>query len=337
MKLKDYCRDKAPEVLFTILLLFLLLEFLHTMGNTPAVITLIGVTSAGLMGVKYLVGWYRRKTYFEIIQNRADALKQPWLIAELLPDSYCTEDKIYQELLRKAGSAAIEEIHKMEDEQREYEDYIEEWIHEVKAPITAIQLILENKAQENPVLKKELYTEVSKIENDVERALYYARTEQVYKDYLVQPLTLRSVLLAAINKNRTILMNSSITVRLECEDDLYILGDKKWLIFLISQVLLNAVKYKKENNAQITLTAVQEDKKVVLKIVDNGSGIKEEDLPRIFDKGFTGSNGRETGKSTGMGLYLVQKLCSKLEIDIWAKSSYGVFTEIYFSFPQKRR
>lgn len=335
MKFKDYCRDKIMEVLSVILVLFILLEFLHLVGNTPATIILIGVAAIAIMSVRYLINWHGRKIYFEMIQKRVEDLEQPWLIAELLPVSYHAEDKIYQELLRKVGSAAIEQIHKMEDDQREYEDYIEEWIHEVKAPITAIQLILENKASDNLALKKELNMELSKIENDVERALYYARSEQIYKDYLVQKINLRNVLLKSINKNRTTIMNSSVSVHLECDDEIYIYGDIKWLVFLISQVLLNAVKYKKEKNAQITLSAYRDRKKIALKILDNGSGIKEEELSRIFDKGFTGSNGREKEKSTGMGLYLVKRLCEKLGIDIEADSFFGEFTAIYFYFSPK--
>lgn len=335
MKLKDYLRDKLTELLLELAFLFLLLEFLHMIGNTSATIILIAITYVSFISIKILLEWYRKKTYFKTIKERVEDLEQPWLIAELLPDSYRIEDKLYEDLLRTLGSSAIEQIHKMEDEQREYEDYIEEWIHEVKSPITSIKLMLENRFSDNPSLKKDLNVELSKIENDVERALYYARSEEVYKDYLIQKLDLRNVLLKAINKNRVIIMNSSITVKLECEEELYIYGDEKWLIFLISQILLNAIKYRKEKNAYICLNVEKEKNNIILKLFDNGTGIKEEELARIFDKGFTGSNGRKNERSTGMGLYLVKKLCKKLGIEVWAKSNYGEFTAIYFKFSKK--
>ena len=154
-------------------------------------------------------------------------MEHPWLIAELLPVSYRAEDKLYQELLRLVGSSAIEQIHKIEDEGREYEEYIEEWIHEVKAPITSMQLMIENRVGDNPVLKKGLNIELGKIKNDVERALYYARSEQVYKDYLIQKLNLHRILVRAINRNRTIIMNSCVGIEFECEDDIYIYGGRK--------------------------------------------------------------------------------------------------------------
>ena len=176
MKFKDYFLNKITEILGTYFVLFLMLEFLYIIGNTFSVVFMIGVVIAILIMTKYLMDWYRKKKYFEIITERVKDLKEPWLIAELLPVSYTIEDEIYQELLRKVGSSAIEEIHKIEDEQKEYEDYIEQWIHEVKTPITSIHLMLENRISENPGLKKDLNVELSRLENDVELALYYARS-----------------------------------------------------------------------------------------------------------------------------------------------------------------
>lgn len=331
MKFKDYFLNKITEILGTFFVLFLMLEFLYIIGNTFSVVFMIGMVIAVLIMTKYLMDWYRKKKYFEIITERVKDLKEPWLIAELLPVSYTIEDEIYQELLRKVGSSAIEEIHKIEDEQKEYEDYIEQWIHEVKTPITSIHLMLENRISENPGVKRDLNVELSRLENDVELALYYARSEQIYRDYLIQKLNVRKVLLKVVNKNRTVIMNSSVAIDLDCDEALYAYGDEKWLVFMLTQVLLNAIKYKAEADAKVVMRAKRDNKRIVLNIIDNGKGIKKEELPRIFDKGFTGSNGRDNEKSTGMGLYLVHKLCEKLEIDIKADSVYGEFTEISFS------
>lgn len=331
MKFKDYFLNKITEILGIYFVLFLMLEFLYIIGNTFSVVFMIGMVIAILIMTKYLMDWYRKKKYFEIITERVKDLKEPWLIAELLPVSYTIEDEIYQELLRKVGSSAIEEIHKIEDEQKEYEDYIEQWIHEVKTPITSIHLMLENRISENPGLKRDLNVELSRLENDVELALYYARSEQIYRDYLIQKLNVRKVLLKVVNKNRTVIMNSSVAIDLDCDEALYAYGDEKWLVFMLTQVLLNAIKYKAEADAKVVMRAKRDNKRIVLNIIDNGKGIKKEELPRIFDKGFTGSNGRDNEKSTGMGLYLVHKLCEKLEIDIEADSVYGEFTEISFS------
>lgn len=336
MKLKDYCKDRLTAILGTIAVVFILSEFLYIAGNTFTSIFLIDFTLLSILFIKNLIEWYRRKEYFKAIRERVEDLEYPWLISELLPVSYRAEDRLYQELLRLVGSSAIEQIHKTEDETREYEEYIEEWIHEVKAPITSMQLMIENRAGDNPILKKGLNIELGKIENDVERALYYARSEQVYKDYLIQKLNLHRVLVKAINRNRTILMNCRVKVEFECGDDMDIYGDEKWLIFLISQILLNSVKYRSRDEARIVLSSEKKGKKIILKIWDNGTGIKEEELPRIFEKGFTGSNGRENERSTGIGLYLVKKLCQKLDIEVWAESSFKEYTAVYLALPAKQ-
>ena len=130
------------------------------------------------------------------------------------------------------------------------------------------------------------------------------------------------MLLKVVNKNRTVIMNSSVAIDLDCDEALYAYGDEKWLVFMLTQVLLNAIKYKAEADAKVVMRAKRDNKRIVLNIIDNGKGIKKEELP---------SNGRDNEKSTGMGLYLVHKLCEKLEIDIKADSVYGEFTEISFS------
>ena len=270
MKFKDYFLNKITEILGTFFVLFLMLEFLYIIGNTFSVVFMIGVVIAILIMTKYLMDWYRKKKYFEIITERVKDLKEPWLIAELLPVSYTIEDEIYQELLRKVGSSAIEEIHKIEDEQKEYEDYIEQWIHEVKTPITSIHLMLENRISENPGLKRDLNVELSRLENDVELALYYARSEQIYRDYLIQKLNFRKVLLKVVNKNRTVIMNSSVAIDLDCDEALYAYGDEKWLVFMLTQVLLNAIKYKAEADAKVVMRAKRDNKRIVLNIIDNG-------------------------------------------------------------------
>lgn len=160
----------------------------------------------------------------------------------------------------------------MEDEQKEYEDYIEQWIHEVKTPITSIHLMLENRIQNNLELKRDLNIELSRIENDIDRALYYARSEQIYKDYLIQKLNIWKVLSRAVNKNRTVVMNSSVAVELKCDKDIYVYGDEKWLVFMITQVLLNAIKYKKEKDAKIIMSVKRENGKILLKILDMVKG-----------------------------------------------------------------
>ena len=120
MKLKDYCKDRVTRLLGTLVVLFILSEFLYIVGNTFASIFLIDLTIISILFIKNLIEWYRRKEYFKTIRERVEGMEHPWLIAELLPVSYRAEDKLYQELLRLVGSSAIEQIHKIEDEEGIY-------------------------------------------------------------------------------------------------------------------------------------------------------------------------------------------------------------------------
>lgn len=338
MKWSEYCRDQIGEIGGMAIVLFFLLEFLSFVGNTTATVCMIGVTGGTVIVVAKFVQCYRRNQYFRELQRRMEELNEPWLIAELLPVSSRLEDMLYQEILRKVGSKALEHIHRIEDAQREYEEYIEEWIHEVKTPLTSIQLMVENGQCNHSNVKTDLKFELKKIEHDVEKALYYARCGEVYRDYLIKRVNLYPILVKAINRNRVIIMNSSMLVNVDCDEEITIDVDEKWIIFVLTQIFLNAVKYKKDVGAKIELCAKKEKGgTVVLEIRDNGIGMKQEDRKRIFEKGFTGTNGRKEEHSTGMGLYIVKKICDKMGIGIWVESEYRNYTSIFLRFQKNRR
>ena len=172
--------------------------------------------------------------------------------------------------------------------------------------------------------------ENKKIENDVDMVLYYARMENVYKDYMIEKTDLQSATSEILMKNKQYLISSGISARVECPDPVY--TDKKWILFILNQLVLNSVKYKKEGT-QIHIYTKTYDHGVQLIVEDTGVGIPQEEIPRIFEKGFTGTNGRMGGRSTGMGLYLCSRLCEKLGIEIRAESECGEETRMILTFP----
>ena len=164
-----------------------------------------------------------------------------------MPDSWQLEDKIYKELIRKSNKSVIEEIRKVQEQQEEYKEYIESWVHEIKAPITGISLICENgRSKEN--FKggsfRKISTENQKIENYVDMVLYYARSENVYKDYMIQRINLKEAVFEVLEKNRFLLIENGIRAEVACEDFAY--TDRKWLVFILNQMILNSVKYRNE-------------------------------------------------------------------------------------------
>ena len=331
MKFRDYCADKIILILLNIGGMLILSEYLSMVGNVASTIILINILWFIILCSCFLIGWYTRNRYFTELRKRVSALNQPWLISEVLPVSFHLEDREYQKVIRNIGATAIEQIHKIEDEQKEYEEYIENWIHEVKTPITLLYLMINNNVIDVSV-KKEIIMELKRIENDVESALYYARLGTAYKDYLIQKISLSKLITDAINNNRVLLMSNGFTIKFLCAEHIIIYSDHKWILFMLNQVILNAVKYSAGKQPKITLEVMEKDTTVELQINDNGIGICSEDLPRVFEKGYTGKNGHNNSSSTGIGLYLVKKMCEKLDVEVMADSVENKYTTITFRF-----
>ena len=220
----------------------------------------------------------------------------------------------------------LERIGEVQRERKEYKEYIEQWIHEVKTPITAIKLICENNRCS---FTRELLAELENINRFTEQALYYARSEHTEKDYSVREINLSDVVHGAIADNKYLLRQNNVAVTVE-DVEYSIYSDDKWLRFILDQLISNAVKYRADQPA-LHFFAVKENDSIILSVEDNGIGIPQSDLPRIFEKGFTGQNGRMIRSSTGIGLYLCRRLCDKLGIGISA-SSEGKGTAISLSF-----
>lgn len=193
-------------------------------------------------------------------------------------------------------------------------------------------MVIEN--NKNPVTKS-IGEEIDKIENYIEQALFYARSNVVKKDYYIKKCNLREIVDESIKKNKNILMQEKTKVNLH-DLDVKVNTDNKWIVFILSQILQNSNKYRKqESDLEIEFYAKEKKENVILWIRDNGIGIQKGEITRVFEKGFTGTNGRMSNKkSTGIGLYLCKKLCDKLGIAIELNSTQNQGTEIRLVFPQ---
>ena len=359
----DYLRDKILLLVLHTGCMLLMAGFLYATGYDPEYCMLIldfwVLILAGWLGY----GYYNRKRYFEKLWVMLEKMDQRYLLGELMPVSHRLEDRLYREMIRISNKSVIERIRQIEDEQKEYREYIESWVHEVKAPITSIDLMCENyrsEASENSERGRDgreftsrLRMENQKIENYVDMALYYARSKEVYKDYVIQKTKLSEIAVVVLKRNKHYLIQNQVQAEVDCKSCAF--TDQKWITFILNQLVLNCTKYRREEGAKIWIFTEEYTQKlklgeaskkeqaddclskhnhgVSLTVKDNGIGIREEELNRIFEKGFTGSNGRKTERSTGMGLYLCKKLCRKLGIEIYAKSKEGEGTEIILKFP----
>jgi signal transduction histidine kinase len=166
----------------------------------------------------------------------------------------------------------------------------------------------------------------------VEQALFYSRSNNVEKDYAIRGVILKDLVNQTIKGNSRNLIESKVLIELQ-KLDYEIFTDSKWFEFIVSQIITNSIKYKKDK-PKIVFHALENDNNIVFYISDNGIGIPENELSKVFDKGFTGQNGRKYAKSTGIGLYLAQKLCHKLGLSIGITSKVNEGTTIFITFPR---
>lgn len=330
MSFFEYMKDKIMIILLNISCLLALSIYLLLIGNNFDSVLLIGIVWILILSTYFLSEFTRRNRYFKKLNNILNNLEKRYLLAEVMKPTFRLEDKIYREIIRKSNKSVIEKINQLEDEQKDYKEYIESWIHEVKIPITSMDLICNN--NKNDVMRK-MSSELIRVENYVEMALFYARSEDVYKDYFIKEISLKKAVLETIGKNKQYLIGNSMSISIDL-DDSTIFSDEKWLFFIINQVLINAVKYKNSETGSINISLEKIKNGVSLIIEDNGIGIKESEIGRIFNKGFTGTNGRNIAKSTGIGLYLCKKLCNKLGLEIKAESKENEYTKIIIIFPR---
>lgn len=332
MNLKDFIKDK---ILLTILILFGIATieiFLipYHYGNFIKIYISSSIICLYLMGI--IIEYFIKRKFYKSLENTLNDLEEKYLITEIIKQPNFTEGKILKKLLEEIDKSMIENVNKYKYKQEDYKEYIELWIHEIKIPMATSKMIIENNKSETT---KSIDEELNKVENYIEQALFYARSNTVEKDYYIKRVKLKEIVNDSIKKNKNILIHEKISINVH-DLDLEVNTDNKWTIFILNQIIQNSIKYKKQDkNLEIEIYAKQGKENVVLYIKDNGIGIKKGEIARVFEKGFTGTNGRLIGKkSTGIGLYLCKNLCNKLGLSIELNSIQEEGTEIRLVFPQ---
>ena len=322
----QYLKDKLPALMINLLGMLALALFLMANGNGLQIILFILAVWLLVLVLCMLSFYYSRKKYLNRLLDMAEQLEERYLLPEVMEVPERADDQVFYQLMKMTEKSMLERIGGIQRERKEYKEYIEQWIHEVKTPITAMKLIYEN----NPgPFTRDLMAEVENVNRFTEQALYFARSEHAEKDYSVREIRLSDVVHEAIAGNKYLLRQNHVAITVEDMDDV-VYTDDKWVRFILDQLISNAVKYRTDQPVLHFCTRKENDR-VLLSVEDNGIGIPSGDLPRIFEKGFTGENGRKIHSSTGIGLYLCRRLCDKLGIGISA-SSKGKGTTISLSF-----
>ena len=331
MKLSSFFKDRIISIFLIIIVVATITVFLVATEVDLFIKICIPLVIIITYLIILIVEYIKKKKFYKTLEDNLANLEEKYLIAEMIEEPSFIEGKIMKEALVQINKSMIENVNKYKYAQEEYKEYIELWIHEIKTPIAASKLIAQNNKNE---VTESIDEELDKIEYYVEQALYYARSNTVEKDYYITKCKLQDVINTVIKKNKKELIDNKIKINIDNIDET-VYTDSKWIVFILNQIITNCIKYAKKENAEINIEAETKKARIILKIQDNGIGIRKGEITRVFEKGFTGSNGRKDGKkSTGIGLYLCKKLCGKLGIGIELNSEENIGTEIKLVFPK---
>ena len=329
MSLGDFIKSRFSVIFVNFIGLITLLIFLFSVGNTIDILKIVAFVWIIVVGVYLFFQYKSRKEFYNELSKTVDNLDKKYLISEVIDKPVYLEAEPYYDLLKKASKSMREEINSIKNSRKEYKDYIEQWIHEVKTPIASIKLIEENnKTNTSRVVLQEL----ENLDRCVEQALFYARSEEVEKDYLIREMSLEECINKVIIKNKQIFILNNIDVEID-NIDKNVYSDSKWLEFILNQIIVNAIKYRNNKDPKVKVYVSDVKNGIKLIVEDNGIGIPTDELERVFEKGFTGSTGRLNSKSTGIGLYLCRKLCDKLGLLIDIESEINRYTKVSITFP----
>ncbi|MCI8645570.1 MAG: sensor histidine kinase [Firmicutes bacterium] len=332
MTLREFLSDRLGRIVLQLICAGLSALFLFATGTQLGVLVILLIGLLLVFLIVNMLDFFRQRACLLELEAIWQGLDRKYLFAECVSQPKGIYKRRLFDLTRRASRAMTGAVSDAQASQREYREYVEQWVHEIKAPITAARLIcreLDGKT------RRKLTAELAQIEAHVERALFYARADNPQQDCLLRQIDLEKIVSQAIENHRSLLIQSG--VRIETEKlDCTVYTDEKWAVFILGQLLQNAARYR-GTEPLITLSAKQLAHQTWLIVKDNGIGIPAHELPRVFDRGFTGSNGRIRGGSTGMGLYLCRKLAGFLELGLDIASEEGKGTAVTLMFPAKKK
>ena len=323
MKFSKYVKDNLINIVIyiaTVILIALMLVAFKVpiQANITTVIVLIFSSV-----VIVLNNYFRKEKFYKQFRSNLERLDKKYLILETLPDPNTYEEKIIVEALYEINKSMIENINEYYKNTIEFKEFVEIWIHEVKIPISSMVLKCHNNKEK---YDKSFLSLIRRLDNSIDEILYYVRSENTEKDFAISEIV-RNVSI----KNKDDLLENNVLFETDLKAK-NVNTDKKWLEFILNQIINNSIKYKKDKESIIKIESSETKDKVILKIYDNGIGIPEKDLKRVFEKSFTGTNGRNKAKSTGMGLYIIKNLCNKLGHKIYIESEENKYTKVILEF-----
>lgn len=364
-----YIRSRVPQLAVLLVLEGLLALVLCVTSTSADLIALVLALVALAAALALGIGYRRDREFWGSVESLKDSPDAPPRRsrahggAARRGGARGAEARAASDAIVNLSKAAADEVAEQRRAVEEYRAYVETWVHEAKSPITAARLALANLEEEAPILSsvgaagseapgydslvprlRAVGDELTRVEGYIEQALFYARSETLDRDFLVRKYELREIVSAAVRANASLLIGAKVTPRLGEGLSLEVFTDSKWLVFMLGQLLQNSARYARadaEGGPQVWLDARLVDEglaaeRVELAVRDNGCGVAEADLPRVFDRGFTGDNGRSHKHSTGLGLWLVWRLATKMGVEVSVDSAEGEGFTVTLGFPANK-
>lgn len=330
MRLGRFLQDRLIALVIYIVTLALFYIFMKAYAVDLHAFVAILIVYVFAVSSSLCWDYFRKRAFFRKLLTDLEGLDKKYLVAEMIDHAGFYEGEILLDVLRDCNKSMAEQVASYRKSSNDFREYIEMWVHEIKIPVAAIRLICHN----NPELDHRLVQQVKLIDDDINNVLFYSRSEHAHKDYRIKEVKLNKVFGNVALGNRQALQ--LINAMLETEGlDVSVMTDDKWLEFILGQIVSNSMKYHAtDRDLHIQVFAIESEDAVELHCRDNGIGIPSSDLSRVFDKTFTGENGRTGAKSTGMGLFIVKKLCDQLGHGIRILSEVNQYTEVILTFPK---
>lgn len=330
MMQSEYLKDRIPAYVIRGLALAITIVFLAAFKVSMQAICVVTVVFVVTGILVELWEYVRKWGFYARLKTALAEVDKKYLLPELLDQPVFYEGKIWVDTLRVCDKSMAENVNNYRMQSREFREYIEMWVHEAKIPVASLRLMCHNNQSD----ERKMIGQIKRIDDYIENVLYYARSENAERDYIIKEVSLQKVFGGVAVRNREALQ--ALDAQIEASGlAVSVMTDGKWLEFIIGQLLANSLKYYSENRQLVLkVYAEKQDGRVILHFRDNGRGIPESDITYVFEKSFTGQNGRINQNSTGMGLYIVKKLCERLGHGIKVISEYGEYTEYQIAFAE---
>lgn len=328
MNIGTYIKEKKENIILFIILVIILLFLLDLFGvNKYLTIMILSLLSIYFI-VDFLTFYLKRKKYYDNFLNNLNLLDKKYLILETLEEPEFLDGKFFYDALYKIDKSMMENINNYRNETEDFKEYVEMWIHEIKIPIAGLMLMYHN----NKTVNKNFLDQLNSLDNLTDQILYYVRSNYAEKDFLIKEASMDKIINEVLLKNKDSILENHIDVTVDVKN-IKVLTDSKWLVFILNQIINNSIKYSDNSRKSYIMFYIEDnEKETTLHIKDNGIGVNASDLKHVFDKSFTGENGRKMRNSTGFGLYISKKLIEKLGHKISATSEENKYFEITITF-----